>query len=122
MARRAIFDIHTKNWNPPLSVEFKNKIADATVGFCGADMKALCAEAALRAVRRRYPQIYESDHKLLLNPKSIFVTLSDFADALHAITPASHRAAIVHARPLPSAITTSPRCRAALYASVSCVA
>jgi len=45
-------------------------------------------------------QIYVSDHKLLIQPKSIMVTLSDFAGALQAITPASHRAAVVHARPL----------------------
>lgn len=54
--RRSILDIHTAQWSPPLAVDFKNRIAEVTVGYCGADMKALCAEAALRAVRRRYPQ------------------------------------------------------------------
>ena len=56
-ARRAIIDIHTKNWSPPLSVEFKNRLSQLTTGYCGADIKALCAEASLRAVRRRYPQV-----------------------------------------------------------------
>lgn len=27
------------------------------VGYCGADLKALCTEAAMRALRRRYPQV-----------------------------------------------------------------
>lgn len=34
------------------------------LGYCGADLKALCTEAALHALRRRYPQIYLSSEKL----------------------------------------------------------
>lgn len=44
-----------------------------SVGYCGADLKALCTEAALRAVRRRYPQIYLSDNKLEIDPKRVVV-------------------------------------------------
>ncbi|KAL0620679.1 Protein GVQW1, partial [Plecturocebus cupreus] len=40
-------------------------------GYCGADIKALCTEAALIALRRRYPQIYASSHKLQLDVSSI---------------------------------------------------
>lgn len=114
--RRAILDIHTKGWSPPLAVPFKNALAHATVGYCGADIKALCAEAALRAVRRRYPQIYESEHKLLIKASEIVISFRDFQAALNAITPASHRAALVHARALPPALVPllQPRLQTAL--------
>ena len=40
--------------------------------------QALCTEAALNAVQRRYPQIYKSTDRLLLKPESINVELRDF--------------------------------------------
>lgn len=40
--------------------------------------KALCTEAALNAIQRRYPQIYKSDDRLLLNPETIGVQARDF--------------------------------------------
>jgi hypothetical protein len=45
-----------------------------SVGYCGADLKALCTEAALRAVRRRYPQIYKSEDKLQIDPQLVNVS------------------------------------------------
>ena len=30
----------------------------------------LCTEAALAAMRRRYPQVYESERKLAVDPRS----------------------------------------------------
>jgi ATPase family AAA domain-containing protein 2 len=41
-------------------------------------LQALCTEAALNAVQRRYPQIYKSNDRLLLKPESIEVGLRDF--------------------------------------------
>ncbi len=70
------------------------------MGYCGADLKALCAEAALAALRRCYPQVYASEARLLLDPAAVSVTAADFAAARAAITPASHRAAVTHAAPL----------------------
>ncbi len=60
--------------------------------------QALCTEASLHALRRRYPQIYDSDDKLLIDPASIAVEQQDFVAALSSITPASHRSAAAHAR------------------------
>jgi SpoVK/Ycf46/Vps4 family AAA+-type ATPase len=60
--------------------------------------QALCTEASLHALRRRYPQIYDSDEKLLIDPRTIAVERGDFESALSAITPASHRSAAAHAR------------------------
>ena len=40
--------------------------------------QALCTEATLNAVQRRYPQIYKSNDRLLLKPEAIEVELRDF--------------------------------------------
>ena len=83
--------------SPALLLE---QLATRCVGYCGADLKALCTEAAVHALRRRYPQIYESDDKLIIDPGQVVPGRVDFRAAMDAITPASHRAAQAHARPL----------------------
>ena len=60
--------------------------------------QALCTEASLRALRRRYPQIYKAEQKLLLDPRQVSVDRRDFLAAFSAIVPASHRSAAAHAR------------------------
>lgn len=52
-ARRAILDIHTARWAQPPSPALRQELALHCTGYCGADLKALCAEAALAALRRR---------------------------------------------------------------------
>jgi len=80
----------------------KNWIVDSTVGYCGADIKAFCAEAALVALRRSYPQIYNSSYRLSLDPARLALTKGDFAVALKKVVPASHRSTSTQARPLDS--------------------
>lgn len=60
--------------------------------------QALCTEASLHALRRSYPQIYDADEKMLIDPRRVAVERRDFMAALDAITPASHRSAAAHAR------------------------
>jgi SpoVK/Ycf46/Vps4 family AAA+-type ATPase len=50
-----ILDIHTKGWQPPVPDPLKDELAELTKGYGGADLRALCTEAALTAVQRRYP-------------------------------------------------------------------
>lgn len=99
-ARGEILRIHTKEWEQRPSEELINDLAAKCVGYCGADLKALCTEAAVHALRRRYPQIYESDERLNIDPRQVIPSRADFRAALAAIVPASHRAARTHARPL----------------------
>ena len=103
-ARRSILDIHTKNWEPPLASSFKDEIAKLTKGYGGADLRALCTEAALNAVQRRYPQIYKSNVKLAINPKTIKVTVKDFMMSIKQMIPASERSTTSGAAPLPKHI------------------
>jgi SpoVK/Ycf46/Vps4 family AAA+-type ATPase len=104
VARRKVIDIHTKGWEPRLSTQFKNNLAVATKGYCGADIKGLCTEAALKAIQRMYPQVYESAQKLVVDPSKIVVTLGDFQSALQAVTPASHRSTTIASSPLPQVL------------------
>lgn len=50
------------------------------------------------ALRRSYPQIYASDDKLLVDPRSVRVRQQDFEAAFRAITPASGRSVASSAR------------------------
>jgi len=69
-------------------------------GYCGADLKALCTEAALRALRRRYPQIYESRDKLQIDAASVNIAIADFYCAMRHIVPTAQRSMSSPARPL----------------------
>ncbi|XP_066452845.1 ATPase family AAA domain-containing protein 2B isoform X2 [Eleutherodactylus coqui] len=91
-ARKHILQIHTRDWNPKLSDAFLEELAEKCVGYCGADIKALCTEAALIALRRRYPQIYASSQKLQLDVSSVVLGAHDFYHAMINIVPASQRA------------------------------
>uniref|UniRef100_A0A8C6KQ86 ATPase family AAA domain-containing protein 2 n=1 Tax=Nothobranchius furzeri TaxID=105023 RepID=A0A8C6KQ86_NOTFU len=103
-ARRDILQIHTRQWTPPPSEAFLEELADKCVGYCGADIKAVCSEAALCALRRRYPQIYSSSQKLLLDVNSIIITNRDFSTAMSKMVPAAQRAVVSPAKALIPAI------------------
>ncbi|KAK5615379.1 hypothetical protein CRENBAI_002181, partial [Crenichthys baileyi] len=114
-ARKHILEIHTRDWNPKLSETFLDELAEKCVGYCGADIKALCTEAALMALRRRYPQIYGSSVKLKLDVKSIVLGPGDFSKAMRTVVPASQRALAPPGRAL------SPSLRPLLASSFSSV-
>ncbi|XP_050826990.1 ATPase family AAA domain-containing protein 2-like [Serinus canaria] len=101
-ARLEIFKIHTRDWTLKPSDNILEDLAEKCVGFCGADIKALCVEAGLCALRRRYPQIHQSDKRLKIDARSIKVTAKDFAMAMQKIVPASQRAGASPGRALPS--------------------
>lgn len=100
-ARHSIISIHTRNWDPPMAPELCDVLADATKGFCGADIRALCTEATLNAVQRRYPQIYHTTDRLVLDPSSITVEARDFMLALQKLVPSSARSMALSFAPLP---------------------
>uniref|UniRef100_G3PFL0 ATPase family AAA domain-containing protein 2 n=1 Tax=Gasterosteus aculeatus aculeatus TaxID=481459 RepID=G3PFL0_GASAC len=114
-ARKHILEIHTRDWNPKLAEPFVDELAEKCVGYCGADIKALCTEATLAALRRRYPQIYGSSVKLTLDVASIVLGPADFSKAIGTIVPASQRALAPPGRAL------SPALRPLLAGSFSLV-
>nr|XP_029514770.1 ATPase family AAA domain-containing protein 2-like [Oncorhynchus nerka] len=104
-SRKDILKIHTRQWSPTPSDPFLEELADKCVGYCGADIKAVCAEAALCALRRRYPQIYGTSQKLLLDVGSININSRDFVAAMRKMVPASQRAVSSPAKALTPVVT-----------------
>lgn len=100
-ARKQILKIHTKKWTPPLSPVFIDKIAGLTKGYGGADLRALCTEAALNSIQRKYPQIYLSSDKLQVHPSKVKVIAKDFMRAVEKIVPSSARSTSTGSAPLP---------------------
>ncbi|KZT74624.1 AAA-domain-containing protein [Daedalea quercina L-15889] len=104
-ARERILRIMTKKWagweDEPGEMNVKG-LAKLTKGYGGADLRALCTEAALNAVQRRYPQIYKSNDRLLLKPETIEVELRDFMIAVKKLVPSSARSVSSAASPLPA--------------------
>ncbi|XP_038666246.1 ATPase family AAA domain-containing protein 2-like isoform X4 [Scyliorhinus canicula] len=90
-ARKEILKIHTRDWDPKPSDAFLQELAEKCVGYCGADIKSVCAEVVLCALRRRYPQIYVTSEKLQLDVSSISIKAQDFVRAMQKIVPASQR-------------------------------
>ena len=82
--RIAILKVHTKEFQPPLSDQAYSLLGDRTAGFTGADLRAICTESAYAALRRTFPQIYQTDEKLKLPTSSLRVMLEDFMTVLRS--------------------------------------
>ncbi|XP_046417466.1 ATPase family AAA domain-containing protein 2-like [Neodiprion fabricii] len=93
-ARKEILAVHIESWKQKPSQKFLAYLAAKTVGFCGSDLQAICAEAVMCCVRRTYPQIYTSKSKYQINERSLKIEKQDFLKAQQNIVPASQRAAI----------------------------
>lgn len=100
--RKEILQIHTKKWKYQLPPDLLSELAEETKGYAGADLKSLCSEAALQAIHRCFPQIYESNKKLKIKEEQIQVEMKDFENALLKITPCSYRSNPQHSERLPS--------------------
>ena len=71
-------------------------LADQTHGFVGADIEALCKEAAMKALRRYLPKIdLNSDEVPTEILESIRVTIDDFREALKGVEPSAMREVFV---------------------------
>ncbi|MCD6492757.1 MAG: AAA family ATPase, partial [Archaeoglobaceae archaeon] len=71
-------------------------LADQTHGFVGADIEALCKEAAMKALRRYLPKIdLNSDEIPAEVLESIRVTMDDFREALKDVEPSAMREVFV---------------------------
>ncbi|KAI0167962.1 putative AAA family ATPase [Pestalotiopsis sp. NC0098] len=101
-ARKAIIDIHTKDWG--VSDDFKRSLARDAKGYGGADLRAMCTEAAMNAIQRTYPQIYASKDKLIVDPDKIDIQMTDFVLSKKKIVPSSERAATSGAASLPKPV------------------
>ena len=94
--RLEILKIHTRNMPLLKEVNLKD-IARVTYGFVGADLAALCKEAAMVVLRRVLPDLnIEKDEPI---PKEFLeklkVTKKDFKDALKIVRPSAMREVLI---------------------------
>jgi transitional endoplasmic reticulum ATPase len=95
--RREILGIHTRGMPLAPDVDLGD-LARRTYGFVGADIAALCREAALEAVRRIMPRLNLAEQMIpteILDQLS--VERSDFENALKRVQPSAMREVMVEA-------------------------
>ncbi|XP_062206464.1 uncharacterized protein LOC133908443 [Phragmites australis] len=91
--RSAILSLHTKNWPSPISGAFLSHIASQTVGYAGADLQAICTQAAINALKRTCPlqEILRSAEKGIEHGRvplpSVLVEERDWLAAVAAAPP-----------------------------------
>ncbi len=93
--RREVFQIHTRNMPLDKKISLK-EFANITHGFVGADISAVCREAAMAALRRYLPQINLDSE--IIDPElleQIEVTKADFEEALKEVMPSGIREVFV---------------------------
>ncbi|MCG5495762.1 CDC48 family AAA ATPase [Ectothiorhodospira variabilis] len=93
--RLQILEIHSRGMPLAEDVDL-NDIAALTSGYVGADLEALCREAAMACLRRVFPQI-DLDMEDL-SPETLMaleVRLADFDVALHEVEPSALREVFV---------------------------
>ena len=89
--RLEILQIHTRGM--PLSDDINlQELASELHGYTGADIKALCREAAMKALRRYLPEIDLEGDKI--SPEileSMVITTKDFREGMREIVPTAMR-------------------------------
>ncbi|CAL0310167.1 unnamed protein product [Lupinus luteus] len=53
--RASILSVHTQKWPKPINGSLHDWIARKTLGYAGADLQALCTQAAINALKRNFP-------------------------------------------------------------------
>ena len=91
MGRHEVLQIHTRAMPLTSDVEL-HRLSDICHGYTGADISALCREAAMKALRRYLPGINLAEERI---PSAMLekmeVNLGDFMDAYREITPTAMR-------------------------------
>jgi transitional endoplasmic reticulum ATPase len=89
--RTEILQIHSRDAALAGDVDFA-RLAQLTPGFVGADLEALCREAAMNALRRVLPHIdYQRGYIPYETLVSLSITMSDFQQALREVEPSTTR-------------------------------
>ncbi len=89
--RTEILRIHSKDASLANDIDFA-RLAQLTPGFVGADLEALCREAAMIALRRVLPHIdYQRAYIPYETLVNLNITMADFQAALREIEPSTTR-------------------------------
>ena len=89
--RIEILQIHTRGMPIAKDVDLK-KLASELHGYTGADIKSLCRESAIKAIRRYLPKI-DLENKRIPSKmlQSMEIQLRDLSDAMHEVVPTAMR-------------------------------
>ncbi|MBP2624344.1 MAG: CDC48 family AAA ATPase [Nitrosopumilaceae archaeon] len=89
--RLEILQIHTRGM--PIAENVNLKILSTELhGYTGADIRSLCREGAMKAIRRYLPKIDLETEKISSEIlQSMDIQLSDFYDAMHEVVPTAMR-------------------------------
>lgn len=95
-SRKEIFTVHTRGMPLTEDVDL-NEIIEITNGFSGADISALCKEAALKALKRLMPKINKEYGNELSKEimDALVIKRQDFLDALNVVEPSAIREILV---------------------------
>ncbi len=89
--RTEILRIHSKDAALANDIDFA-RLAQLTPGYVGADLEALCREAAMIALRRVLPHIdYQKGYIPYETLVNLNITMSDFQAALREVEPSTTR-------------------------------
>ncbi|ENN70820.1 hypothetical protein D910_07747 [Dendroctonus ponderosae] len=86
-ARRQILEVHTKTWKHRPSSRLLTALVEATSGFSGADLQALCSEAIVRCMKRAYPCL----QGVKIDPDKLKVDECDFRNARLCMVPSTQK-------------------------------
>lgn len=93
--RLAILTIHTRGMPLAGDVDLE-KLSQITHGFVGADLEALCREAAMTTLRKIFPSIdFHLDEVPYDTISKLEVTMDDFLEALKDVEPSAMREVFV---------------------------
>ncbi|BCS90602.1 MAG: AAA family ATPase Cdc48 [Candidatus Micrarchaeota archaeon] len=93
-ARKEILQIHTRNMPLDKDVDL-DLLADRTHGYTGADIAALCREAAMNALRKIIPEVLGKKSVPVEVLQKLKVTMDDFLKAYASIQPSALREVFV---------------------------
>ncbi|MCH7968514.1 MAG: CDC48 family AAA ATPase [Thaumarchaeota archaeon] len=86
-----ILQIHTRGMPIDEGIDLRD-LASELHGYTGADIKSLCREAAIKAIRRYLPEIDLESEKISSEVlQTMEIKLIDFYDAMHEIVPTAMR-------------------------------
>jgi transitional endoplasmic reticulum ATPase len=90
-ARRDILEIHTRGMPLAADVEL-GELGELAHGFTGADLAALCREAAMAALRRQVPGLAIGTEPVAYEAlMALEVAMADFGEALAEVAPSGLR-------------------------------
>lgn len=94
--RKEILKIHTRGMPLEKDVNFE-EISNKTMGFTGADLEALCKEAALKAIKPHFNEIQNEDKEISADKlDKIRVNRQNFVDALRMVEPSAMREVLIN--------------------------